>query len=345
MTYSYTHKKVKAGFITQLYLNGVEIGQYALTKKGNDYRNAAEIYPEYRGQGHADYLLLAAIKSAEELGIDFHEDTTSQTKSMSKIYDNLYDANYITGQNGFWWLTPEGEEELTSLNESSQPPITKEQLATLERVIDQVFGRLGIDIEFTRHFLDRVNDERNGRQITIQELGHLFAKEYKRWGNTIKHMPVDAQAVMHDLSSAINVPFVINPDSKNPKQKDLVAKTVMRKKEFKTPDRKLPVESVSEEAINASWEAYRELDEKILDPREAILRKALQFLDQKLNGPHNKLTTLDTMAQEVTREVNLNGIASSRDLAALYRQWRGDSVVTEGKIDSNRYYLGQSVDK
>lgn len=122
-------------------------------------------------------------------------------------------------------------------------PITQQQLDALERAVDKVFGRLGIDVEFTRHFLDRVNDERNRKQITIQELGNLFAKEYKRWGRAIAGMPINSQAVMKDLSSEINIPFVLNPDDE---ETDLVAKTVMRKKNFKTPNRELPVESVNE---------------------------------------------------------------------------------------------------
>lgn len=128
-------------------------------------------------------------------------------------------------------------------------PITQTQLDALERAADKVFAKLGIDIEFTRHFLDRVNDERNRKQITIRELGQIFAKEYKKWGKTIANMPVDAQAVMKDLSTEINIPFVLNPDKDG---KKLITKTVMRKKDFKTPDKKLPVESieVDEETIN-----------------------------------------------------------------------------------------------
>lgn len=128
------------------------------------------------------------------------------------------------------------------INEDSDPPISQTQLDMLEKVVDKVFANLNIDVEFTRHFLDRVNDERNRKQITIRELGELFAKEYRRWGNTIKHMPVDTQAVMKDLSSAINIPFVLNKDKKG---KELVAKTVMRKKNFKTPNKELPVEGVN----------------------------------------------------------------------------------------------------
>ncbi len=122
-------------------------------------------------------------------------------------------------------------------------PITKSQLDALEAAADKVFGKLGIDIEFTRHFLDRVNDERNRKQITIRELGELFAKEYRRWGRKISAMPVNSQAVMKDLSSELNIPFVLNKDGK---EKDLVAKTVMRKKDFRTPNPELPVESVNE---------------------------------------------------------------------------------------------------
>lgn len=123
-------------------------------------------------------------------------------------------------------------------------PITRAQLQALEDKADKVFNKLGIDIEFTRHFLDRVNDERNQKQITIKELGQLFAKEYMKWGRTISKMPIDAEAVMKDLSSEINIPFAID-DAGN--KKELVTKTVMRKKDFKTPNKQLPVESINED--------------------------------------------------------------------------------------------------
>ena len=119
--------------------------------------------------------------------------------------------------------------------------VTQGELNALERVIDGVFGRIGIDVEFTRHFLDRANDDRNGKPITIQELGRLFAKEYKRWGKPIAQMGPDAQAVMKDLESDINIPFVLNW---NGEELELRAKTVMRKKNFKTSNKEFPVENV-----------------------------------------------------------------------------------------------------
>ena len=36
--------------------------------------------------------------------------------------------------------------------------ITKSDLDAIEKYADKIFAKVGIDIEFTRHFLDRVND-------------------------------------------------------------------------------------------------------------------------------------------------------------------------------------------
>ena len=104
-------------------------------------------------------------------------------------------------------------------------PVTQPQLDALEKVLDRVFSQLGIDVEFTRHFLDRVNDERNIKQITLSELGQLFKKEFMKWGKPIARLGPDAEAVMKDLSSDINIPFALNWN-KGSGMLELVAKTV-----------------------------------------------------------------------------------------------------------------------
>lgn len=120
--------------------------------------------------------------------------------------------------------------------------VTSSDLKKLEYYADKVFARVGIDVEFTRHFLDRVNDERNVRQITLPELAVLFRDEYARWGKKIAQLGPDAEGVMKDMRSDINVPFALRWDSRN-QELDLIAKTVMRKKNFKTPNQEFPVES------------------------------------------------------------------------------------------------------
>ena len=123
--------------------------------------------------------------------------------------------------------------------------VTQSQLDQLENVLDRVFGQLGIDVEFTRHFLDRVNDARNRKPITIQELAMLFKKEFQRWGKPIAQLGPDQEAVMKDLESDINVPFVLKWDKDN-NELDMIAKTVMRKKDFRTTNKEFPVESITE---------------------------------------------------------------------------------------------------
>jgi hypothetical protein len=53
-------------------------------------------------------------------------------------------------------------------------------------------------------------------------------------------MGPDAEAVLHDINSHINIPFVLNWDAKT-QEIDMVAKTVMRKTDFKSNNTKLEV--------------------------------------------------------------------------------------------------------
>jgi hypothetical protein len=116
--------------------------------------------------------------------------------------------------------------------------ITKVDLAQVEKFADKIFAKVGIDVEFTRHFLDRVNDPRNGKEISVAELTRLFKQTYKKYGKKIAKMGDDAEAVLNDMQTDINVPFVLKWDGK---EFDLISKTIMRKKDFKTNDPKLKV--------------------------------------------------------------------------------------------------------
>ena len=121
------------------------------------------------------------------------------------------------------------------LNES----ITIGQLRDLEKVLDALFASANIDIEFTKHFFDRVNDARNKKDITIPELQAIFRKAYARYASELESYGSGFQAVLADLQTNINIPFVLHW---NPKSKliELISKTVMRKKGF-TAKKRLPV--------------------------------------------------------------------------------------------------------
>ena len=117
--------------------------------------------------------------------------------------------------------------------------VTQHDLDNVEKYADKLFAKVGLDIEFTRHFKDRVNDERNKKPITPAELIRLFKQTYKKYGKKISPMGAGAQAVIHDMQTDVNMPFVLQPDRGG--MLDLVAKTVMRKKNFSTPNKKLEV--------------------------------------------------------------------------------------------------------
>lgn len=116
---------------------------------------------------------------------------------------------------------------------SSSGKVSQSDLKALEKVLDKLFATVGLDIEFSKHFVERLNHDRNKEQITIEELRSLFQKTYQKYAKDIVKKEVDWQAVLKDLQSKINIPFVLVWDKKN-NELDLVAKTVMRKNDFKT---------------------------------------------------------------------------------------------------------------
>ena len=135
--------------------------------------------------------------------------------------------------------TNRGRAEKSRLKGSIREDISKSDLDQIEKYADKLFAAVGIDVEFTRHFLDRANDERNKKPISTAELIGLFKKTYKKHGKKIPALGPDAEAVIKDMRTDINVPFVLNIDRDG--MLDLVAKTVMRKQNFKTTNMELPV--------------------------------------------------------------------------------------------------------
>lgn len=127
--------------------------------------------------------------------------------------------------------------EFKLLNESF---VSQRELDEIERYLDRIFDVLGIDIEFTKHFLDRINDSRNKKQITGNELIDAFVKLKQKYGMDINSRGDNFQAVINDINSNINIPFVLNYDRRN-NEIDLVSKTIMRKKDFRTSNRKYRV--------------------------------------------------------------------------------------------------------
>ena len=108
--------------------------------------------------------------------------------------------------------------------------VDQKQLNDLEKFGDRLLKKFNIDIEFTRHFADRMNDTRNSPAIKVTELQRLFKKIAKNKGKGVKQHG-DAEAVLKDMQSDLNLPVVVNYKDG---EFEMVNKTIMRKKGFKT---------------------------------------------------------------------------------------------------------------
>jgi len=122
------------------------------------------------------------------------------------------------------------------LAEESESPMSSAELRHVERYLNHVWEHLDIDFEFTKHFFERVNDPRNGKQIQATELVKIFTDVYKKYGAMIsKKVTPDTEkkfdSVLTDLSTKVNSPVVV-VWNKEKKELEMIAKTVMRVNHF-----------------------------------------------------------------------------------------------------------------
>lgn len=130
----------------------------------------------------------------------------------------------------------------TRLNEDAECPVFRpSDIRDLEKFADNLLERFGIDIEFTKHFGERMSDERNRPCIKMDELKTLFRKISEDKGRRLKMKNVK-EAVLIDMQKKLNLPFVIR---KTPNGDfEITFKTIMRKKGFKTPDKRVVYEEL-----------------------------------------------------------------------------------------------------
>ena len=218
------------------------------------------------------------------------EDIESRTKNIESAYPNMKVKVQFTQDKGMSGtnarkaakistdeLSPflpdelndsEKEEVFNILRPVIKEEITKPQLDSIEKYADSLFNKLGIDIEFTKHFLDRVNDERNIKPISVPELVGMFKRLHRKHGKPLSKVDDDFNAVVKDFNNNINIPFAINVTDDDI---EMYAKTVMRKKDFKTST---PVIALNE---NASYTKDINLIEKLAQLTQHMLDKGMNI--------------------------------------------------------------------
>ena len=109
----------------------------------------------------------------------------------------------------------------------------------LEKFADRILRKYKIDVEFTKHFVDRLNDPRNEPEIKVSELQRFFKKIQRNKGVGILSSP-DIEAVLKDMETNLNLPVVIK---KKGNEFQVLNKTIMRKPNFKTTSKVIKYEN------------------------------------------------------------------------------------------------------
>ena len=117
--------------------------------------------------------------------------------------------------------------------------VTKGELNALEKQLDTMWKAVDVDIDFPQHFFDQLNNPRNDKQITVCDVFDMFKKLFSKSGKKISNQVFkvktgkDFQGVVKDINNNINIPFTLDWLPRN-KELELIAKTIIRKKDFKS---------------------------------------------------------------------------------------------------------------
>ena len=129
-------------------------------------------------------------------------------------------------------------ERMKKITKQRNEGFSQKDVDDIEKFADRILKKYDIDIEFTRHFVDRLNDTRNKPEIKVAELQRFFKKIQRNKGRNIKNNP-DIEVVLKDMSSNLNLPVVINYKNGG---FEVVNKTIMRKPDFKTTSKVIKYE-------------------------------------------------------------------------------------------------------
>ena len=124
----------------------------------------------------------------------------------------------------------------TKANESSINEIPMGDLKKIDKFADKQLNP--VDVVLTgKHFFDRLNDPRNGKEVSNAELIGFFKRLGKKKKEFVNFLNQYNQVVAKDNRTNLNIPFMKQANK-------VIAKTIMRKDDFKTSDPKYKFESL-----------------------------------------------------------------------------------------------------
>ena len=192
--------------------------------------------------------------------------------------------------------------------------LSQSNLDSVEKYADRELDPA--DIEFSNHFFDRVNDTRNGKEISEPELTGFFKRLSRHKKQFIDFLDKYNQIVVKDERSDINIPFVKMANK-------VIAKTVMRKGDFQTSS-----PTIVNEAIKWEEDTFR----------KCMLGKLPLSLNivQKLVNPIKATTLHITDIANLPKVAALEGTKKSISTFNKTTKWgkivQGKGLWTEGGV-------------
>lgn len=207
----------------------------------NDVRKGMGLSEALEFRNHLELKPVSETREQYVAGSLFEVGDTVVIKESDEVATvSVLGANYVivehNGKKSRKWL---------DAVEKLEEDVSQRQIDDLEKFGDRLLKKFDIDIEFTRHFADRMNDKRNDPEIKVAEIQRLFKKIAKNKGKDIKKHG-DAEAVLKDMQSDLNLPIVVNYKDG---EFEVVNKTIMRKKGFKTTSPEIKYESAQDPDI------------------------------------------------------------------------------------------------
>ena len=193
----------------------------------------------------------------------------------SAEYDLDLDEEDFVRETWMNWLeTNMPDVSLTKIKEY----LDQEDVEDLDNLADRELNPIDVDLS-GNHFFDRLNDPRNTPEIDYLELEDFFTKLGDNREEFINFLNKYKSVVATDNETNINIPFMKMANK-------AIAKTIMRKRNFKTPNVKVELEEeVPQDVIN-SFDIQDTLvpevwDNEQLKPevREKLLQIAQDFFD------------------------------------------------------------------
>ena len=172
----------------------------------------------------------------------------------------------------------------------------KKDIKQLDTFADKQLNPVDVDLT-SNHFFDRLNDPRNDKDISNAELIGFFKRLGKKKKDLLDFLTKYKEIVASDSRTDINIPFLKQADK-------IIAKTILRKKDFQTSSPQLSLETKYGGQYSLS-----------------------QFMDQiKLDHGHQQYRNLQTlMSQQKDEEVN-NWLKSKGYINENYPPYKADQV-------------------